>query len=84
MGFAWKGLFPLALVNMFLVAIEVLVLQDPDTGVISTGELWAMAGINWGLTVVAIVVMAQTLGQNRLKRPAPVPSPLANMSAGFD
>jgi NADH-quinone oxidoreductase subunit H len=84
MGFAWKGLFPLALVNMFVVAIEVLVLQDPDTGVISTGELWAMAGINWGLTVVAIVVMAQTLGQNRLKRPAPVPSPLANMSAGYD
>ena len=84
MGFAWKGLFPLALVNMFLVAIEVLVFQDPDTGAISTGELWAIAGINWGLTIVAIVVMAQTLGQNRLKRPAPVPSPLANMSAGSD
>jgi NADH-quinone oxidoreductase subunit H len=84
MGFAWKGLFPLALFNMFLVAIEVLVFQDPDTGVISSAELWLIAGINWVLTVVAVVVLAQALGQKRLKRPAPVPSPLANMSAGSD
>ena len=84
MGFAWKGLFPMALFNMFLVAVEVLVFQDPDTGAITTGELWIIAGINWGLTVVAIVVMAQGLGQNRLKRPTPVPSPLANMNAGSD
>jgi NADH-quinone oxidoreductase subunit H len=84
MGFAWKGLFPLALFNMFLVAIEVLVFQDPDTGAISNRELWLIAGINWVLTVVAVVVMAQVLGQKRLKRPAPVPSPLANMSAGSD
>ena len=84
MGFAWKGLFPLALFNMFLVAIEVLVFQDPDTGAISSGELWLIAGINWVLTVVAVVVVAQALGQKRLKRPAPVPSPLANMSGGSD
>ncbi|MCX8214103.1 MAG: NADH-quinone oxidoreductase subunit NuoH [SAR202 cluster bacterium] len=84
MGFAWKGLFPLALFNMFLVAVEVLVFQDPDTGAISTGELWLIAGINWVLTVVAVVVMAQVLGQKRLKRPVPVPSPLANMNAGSD
>ena len=84
MGFAWKGLFPLALFNMFLVAIEVLVFQDPDTGAISSEELWLIAGINWVLTVVAVVVVAQVLGQKRLKRPAPVPSPLANMSGGSD
>ena len=84
MGFAWKGLFPLALFNMFLVAIEVLVFQDPDTGALSSGELWLIAGINWVLTVVAVVVVAQALGQKRLKRPAPVPSPLANMSRGSD
>ena len=84
MGFAWKGLFPLALFNMFLVAIEVLVFQDPDTGAITNGELWLIAGINWVLTVVAVVVMAQVLGQKRLKRPTPVPSPLANMNAGSD
>ena len=84
MGFAWKGLFPLALFNMFLVAIEVLVFQDLDTGAITNGELWLIAGINWVLTVVAVVVMAQVLGQKRLKRPVPVPSPLANMNAGSD
>jgi NADH-quinone oxidoreductase subunit H len=81
MGFAWKGLFPLALVNMFLIAVEVQVLQDPASGVIATDELWAMAAINWALTIVAIVVIANILGQPRLKRATPVPSPLANMYA---
>lgn len=84
MGFAWKGLFPLALFNMFLVAGEVLVFQDPVTGAISSEELWLIAGINWVLTIVAVVVMAQVLGQKRLKRPVPVPSPLANMNAGSE
>ena len=84
MGFAWKGLFPLALFNMFLVAVEVLVFQDPVTGAISSGELWLIAGINWVLTIVAVVVVAQVLGQKRLKRPVPVPSPLANMNAGSE
>jgi NADH-quinone oxidoreductase subunit H len=84
MGFAWKGLFPLALFNMFLVAVEVLVFQDPVTGAISSGELWMIAGINWVLTIVAVVVVAQVLGQKRLKRPVPVPSPLANMNAGSE
>lgn len=84
MGFAWKGLFPLALFNMFLVAGEVLVFQDPVTGAISSEELWLIAGINWVLTIVVVVVMAQVLGQKRLKRPVPVPSPLANMNAGSE
>ena len=84
MAFAWKGLFPLSLVNMFLVAIEIQVLQDPITGVITTDQLWLMAGINWLATIVSIVVIANVLGQPRLKRRTPVPSPLANMSAEAD
>ena len=31
MGFAWKGLFALSLVNIFVVAAEVVILQD-DAG----------------------------------------------------
>ena len=83
MGFAWKGLFPLALVNMFIIAIEVQILQDPEGG-LSTNALWTMAAVNWAVTIVAVVVMANILGQPRLKRVTPVPSLLANMDAEAD
>ena len=43
-----------------------------------------MAAVNWAVTIVAVVVMANVLGQSKLKRPVPVPSPLANMSAEAD
>ena len=84
MGFAWKGLFPLSLVNIFVVAVEAFVFQQPD-GTISTGSLWIMAGINWIVFFVAIVFMANVLGQKKLRREgAPTPSPLANMAAESD
>ena len=82
MGFAWKGLFPLALVNMFLVAVEVYALQE--NGALSTDSLWIMMGINWFATALSIYVVANALGQRRLRRPTPVPSPLANMAAEAD
>ncbi len=84
MSFAWKGLFPLALLNMFVVAAEVLVFQDPDTGEIATVELWAMAAVNWVVMFGAIAAAANALGQKKLKRDVPVVSPLANMSAEGD
>ncbi len=79
MQFAWKGLFALALFNIFLIATEVQLLQD-DAGKLSTNAMWLMAAINWVVTVTAIVVIANILGQRKLKRPTPVPSPLANMN----
>ena len=81
MEFAWKGLFPLALVNLFAVAIEIQVLQN-DAGRITTQGYWVMAAVNWGVTLVAIVAVANLLGQRRLNKPDPVPSTLANMHAG--
>ncbi len=83
MGFAWKGLFALSLLNIFAVAAEVVILQD-DAGGISASSLWIMAAINWVITIVAIVATARILGQRRLERPAPTPSPLANMYAEAD
>lgn len=83
MGFAWKGLFPLALFNMFLVALETSLLQGPE-GVISTNGLWIMAIVNWVAAAIAILVIANVLGQPGLKRPTPIPSPLANMYAEAD
>ena len=83
MGFAWKGLFALAIVNLFLVAVEVYLLRD-STGALSTGSLWLMAAVNWVVTAAAVFVMANVLGQRRLKGPDPVASPLANMYAEGD
>ena len=83
MGFAWKGLFALSLVNIFVVAIEVAFLQD-ETGTIATGSLWGMAAVNWVIAVVGIVLTAKILGQRKLERREPTPSPLANMYAEAD
>ena len=84
MGFAWKGLFTLALVNLFLVAVEVYLLQDAETGSLSTDALWLMAVVNWVATVGSIVVVANIMGHRRLRPATPVPSPLASMEAEAD
>ena len=55
-------------------------MRDAD-GVLSTADLWIMAGINWVATAVAIFVIANALGQRGYKSLTPVPSPLANMGA---
>ncbi len=83
MGFAWKGLFGLALINILVTAIEVLLLQDAN-GVLTSGDLWLMAAINWGVTAISVVVLVNVLGQKRLERPVATPSPLANMYAEAD
>ena len=80
MGFAWKGLFILALVNLFVVAVEVELLRDSETGKLSTESMWLMVGINWAVAVGCVVGLANMMGQRRLARPEPVPSPLANMN----
>ncbi len=83
MGFAWKGLFALALLNIFVVALEVMLFQDGE-GNISTQNMWIMTGLNWVITIVAVFVMTRVLGGNRIERPAPRRSPLANMYAEAD
>ena len=83
MAFAWKGLFGLALLNIFIVAIQVMLFQDAE-GAISTRGLWTMAAVNWAIAIVAIFVMVRLLGGKNLERPAPRRSPLANMYAEAD
>ena len=84
MGFAWKALFAVTLINLFLIAVEVQLFQDSETGNITASQLWIMAAINWGVTAVSVVAIANLLGQRRLRRPTPVPSPLANMQVEAD
>ena len=83
MAFAWKGLFALAVINIFVIAIEVMLFQDGE-GNISTRGMWTMAAVNWVITIAAIFVMTNVLGGRRLERPTPQPSPLANMYAEAD
>ena len=83
MGFAWKGLFALAILNIFVIAIEVMLFQDGE-GNITTRGMWTMAAVNWVITLAAIAVMVNVLGGKKLERPAPRPSPLANMYAEAD
>ena len=84
MGLAWKGLFPLAFVNLFLVAIQVQLLQDADTSKLSTNDMWLMAAINWVVSGAFIVAVANIMGHRGLRPQAPVVSPLARMSVEAD
>ena len=83
MGLAWKALFFMAIINMFLVAVEVQLLQD-DAGTLTTDDMWLMAGINWVVAVATVVLIANLMGQRRMERQTPVPSPLADMKAEAD
>ena len=79
MGLAWKGLFPLAIVNIFAIAVEVEVLRDDVTGALSRNDLWIMAAVNWAGTIATIAVLSRVLNRGRMRRPRPKPLPLANM-----
>ena len=79
MGLAWKGLFPLAIVNIFAIAVEVQVLRDEVTGALSRNDLWIMAAINWIGTIATIAVLSKVLNRGRMRRPRPQARPLANM-----
>ena len=79
MGLAWKGLFPLAIVNIFAIAVEVQVLRDEVTGALSRNDLWIMAAINWAGTIAMIAVLSRVLNRGRMRRPRPQALPLANM-----
>lgn len=61
MGFAWKFLLPLSLINMFVTAIEVLIF---DTN--NLMDLWIMAAINFVVAVVSIMIFSRVV---RLRAP---------------
>jgi len=77
MGFAWKGLFGLALLNIMLLAGEVELLHED--GKLSSNKLWVMAAINWPVTILSIYGLSKLLGHRKVDQVEPVPSPLANM-----
>ncbi len=82
MGLAWKVLFPLAIVNIFAVAVEVQLLRDGDTGAITAGDLWVMTAVNWGGMLALGAAAAVVLSRRAAGRARPEPSGLANMYSG--
>lgn len=60
MAFAWKILFPLSVLNLFVTALELLIWQDP-----TVSELWMMAGINWTIAIGCLVVISRA-GRRRI------------------
>ncbi len=83
MAFAWKGLLALALVNTFAVATEMWLLLGADAQ-LETRDLWIMTAANWVVAIAAVVVVANLMGQRKIRPEAPVPSPLAKMAAEAD
>ena len=74
MGFAWKFLFPLSLINIFVTAAEVLAWPEP-----TTGQLWAMVGINFGVAIVAIIAFSRLI---RGWAPSPTPEERDQVEVG--
>ncbi|MBI2936051.1 MAG: NADH-quinone oxidoreductase subunit H, partial [Chloroflexi bacterium] len=62
LGFAWKILFPLAIVNLLVTAVEVQVWPEP-----TTGQLWAMAAINFAVAGAAVAVFGVFMERQRRK-----------------
>ena len=67
MAFAWKFLFPLSLINVFITTLEVYWLRD-DAGVLSRGDLGIMAAINIPLAMGVIAAFASLI-QGKVRPP---------------
>lgn len=61
MALAWKFLFPLAIINLIITAIQVLVLPED--------MLWVMIPVNFGVAALLILVWSKfsTLGRGRVE-----------------
>ncbi len=81
LAFAWKFLLPLSLINLFATALEVYFLRD-DAGVLTTGDLGIMTGINLALLVICILVFGN-LVRDKVKPMPPVRSGTPTLPPGI-
>ncbi len=58
MGLAWKMLLPLALINVAVIAVEVLIQEEADLG---GWVRWPYALINWGLSIALLMAFFRLL-----------------------
>ena len=62
MAFAWKVLFPLALINMFVTGALVVAWPDP-----TYTQLWVIAGVNWAVAIGCLIGFSLALDKHRKK-----------------
>jgi len=77
LSFAWKFLFPLSLLNVVVIAIEVLAWPQA-----TVTELLIMAAINWAIAIAAVVVMSNVVSERR--RPQPTTAGLASPAVDME
>ncbi len=70
MGLAWKFLFPLGLINIFVTAGLLLVWPEP-----TIAQLWAMGGVNWVVALVCLVVSSHLMSDKLTTRAPLAPAP---------
>ena len=71
----------LGLFNIFLIAVEYIVLTNGDE-TLTKSDMLIMGVVNWIVGIIIIAIMINVFGRKKLSRPEPVPSPLANMRTG--
>ena len=75
MALAWKFLFPLGLINLFITAGQLLIWEEP-----TIAQLWLMGGINW-VVALACLVASSHLISDKLSTRAPL-APVPGRSSG--
>ena len=73
LGFAWKFLLPVSLINLLVTALEVYFLRDAE-GVLTRGDLGIMTGINLVITVACIFFFGSLL-RDKVKPAVPARGP---------
>lgn len=66
LSLAWKGLFELTLINIFVTGVLIAIWPEP-----TYTQLWMMAGINWVVFFVSIWLVGKLLRPGDYTRPQP-------------
>lgn len=66
LSLAWKGLFELTLINIFVTGVLIAIWPEP-----TYTELWMMAGINWVVFFVSIWAVSKLLRPGEYTNPEP-------------
>jgi hypothetical protein len=74
MALSWKFLLPLSLINLAATSLEVFFLRD-ESGVLTTADLWVMAGINIPLGLASIALFGNLVREKVRVVPARAVTP---------
>ena len=67
MGFAWKILFRLAVINLLINGALIVLWPSP-----TTGQVWTMVAVNWGAAILCLLGLGTLMETNRRRPTASV------------